>query len=105
MRCSDRRRFLALLTGASGALSGAIAVDAQAPPRVSMDEAGDRRRRLGAALRALNETAGLGVTPDELERAEAYATAAIVETQAKLRPIELGDGLDLPVVFRARRRS
>lgn len=105
MRDSDRRRFLRLLTGATAALGGAIPADAQAPPRVSMDEAGDRRRRLGAALRALNEAAELGVTADELERAEAYVTGAILEAQAKLRPIALDDSLDLPVVFRARRRS
>ena len=98
----SRRRFLGLLTAAAAAEGGA---EAQAPPRASMDVAGDRRRRLGAALRELNEAAGLGVTADELERAEAYATGAILEAEAKLRPLALDEALDLPVAFRARRRS
>jgi hypothetical protein len=69
-----------------------------------MERTGEERRRLGAALRELNDAAGLGVTGDELERAEAYATGAILEAEAKLRPLVLDPGLDLPVVFRARRR-
>jgi hypothetical protein len=68
-----------------------------------MEQAGDRRRRLAAALRQLNEAAGLGIAPDELERAEAYASGAILEAEAKLRPRRLDGALDLPVVFRARR--
>lgn len=102
MRRKSRRRFLGLLAGAATAGGGA---EAQAPPHVSMDEVGERRRRLAAALRALNEAAGLGVTSDELERAEAYATGAILEAEAKLRPIVLDEGLDLPVEFAARRRT
>jgi hypothetical protein len=102
MKGRSRRRFLGLLTAAAAAGGGA---DAQAPPRVSMDDAGERRRRLAAALRALNEAAGLGVTPDEQERAEAYATGAILEAEAKLRPIVFEDGLELPVQFAARRRA
>jgi hypothetical protein len=69
-----------------------------------MEKTGDERRRLGAALRDLNDAGALGVTADELERAEAYATGAILEAAAKLRPLVLDPGLDLPVVFRARRR-
>jgi hypothetical protein len=69
-----------------------------------MDEAGERRQRLGRALRELNESAGLGIAPDDVDRAEAYATGAILEAEKKLRPVRLDDGLDLPVVFRARRR-
>ena len=99
-----RRRFVGTLAGAAAGLGAATAVEAQAPPRVTMDQAGDRRRRLGAALRELNEAAGLGVAPEDLERAEAYATGAILEADAKLRPRVLDEGLDLPVAFRARRR-
>lgn len=103
MERGSRRRFLGLLGGAAAA-AGTGRAEAQAPPHVSMDEAGERRRRVAAAMRALNEAAGLGVTPDELERAEAYATGAILEAEAKLRPIVLDDRLDLPVAFAARRR-
>lgn len=92
------------LAGVSAALGARGTAEAQAPPRVSPTDAGHRRRRLAAALRELNEAAGLGVTPDELERAEAYATGAILEVEAKLRPVVLDERLDLPVTFSARRR-
>ena len=89
--------------GSLAGVSAGVAVstaEAQAPPKATITEA---NRGLGATLRALNEAAGLGVTPDEVDRAEAYATAAILETRAKLRPLVLDEGLDLPVVFRARK--
>ena len=104
MKNQGRRRFIALLSGATAALGAADGAQTQAPPRLSMQEAGDRRRRLGAALRELNEAAGLGVVPEDLERAEVYSTGAILEAESKLRPLLIGDGLDLPVVFRARGR-
>jgi hypothetical protein len=44
------------------------------------------------------------VAPDDIARAEAYATGAIRETETKLRPLRLDDALDLPVVFRGRRQ-
>lgn len=105
MEDKARRRFLGLLAGAAAAAGGGRRAEGQAPPRVSMADTEDRRRRLGAALRELNEAAGLGVTSDELERAEAYATGALLEAEAKLRPLTLGEGLDLPVAFLARGRS
>ena len=86
----------ALTAGAAGATTA----QAQAPPKASVAEA---NRGLGATLRALNEAAGLGVTADEIDRAEAYATGAILETRARLRPLVLDEALDLPVVFRARK--
>jgi hypothetical protein len=46
----------------------------------------------------------LGVTGEDLDRAELYATGALLEAEARLRPLVLPDGLDLPVVFKARRR-
>jgi hypothetical protein len=104
MRGEGRRRFVALLAGAAAALRGLGSARAQAPPKVSMEEAGERRRRLGKALRELNEAAGLGVTPEDLDRAEAYATGAILEAEQKLRSLVLDDSLDVPIVFRARRR-
>lgn len=100
----SRRRFMGGLVGGTTALGARGMAEAQAPPRVSPADGSGRRRRLAAALRELNEAAGLGVTPDELERAEAYATGAILEVEAKLRPIALAEGLDLPVAFSARRR-
>jgi hypothetical protein len=69
-----------------------------------MDDTGERRR-LAAALRELNDAGSLGITADELERAEAYATGAILEAEAKLRPLALDAGFDLPVVFVARRKA
>jgi hypothetical protein len=104
MHRQSRRRFMGGLAGGAAALGARGVAEAQAPPRASLAEGDDRRRRLAAALRELNEAAGLGVTTDELERAEAYATGAILEAEAKLRPLVLDEGLDLPVTFRARRR-
>ena len=100
MRTKGRRRFMGSLAGMSAGVAGAPLAEAQAPPNAPVAEA---NRGLGATLRALNEAAGLGVTPDEIDRAEAYATGAILETRAKLRPLALDEGLDLPVVFRARK--
>ena len=104
MRRTSRRSFMGGLAGATAALGARGAAEAQPPPRASLADAGDRRRRLAGALREMNAAAGLGVTPEELERAEAYATGAILEAEAKLRPLVLDEGLDLPVTFQARRR-
>jgi hypothetical protein len=98
MQPLDRRRFLGSLALAAG--TTAATAHGQAAPEVAL---GEENRRLGTALRGLNELAGLGVTPDELERAEAYATGALLEARVKLRPLVLDDTLDLPVVFRARK--
>ncbi len=102
---SGRRRFLGLIGGTAAALHGSRVAEAQAPPKTPLDEGDAKRRDLAAALRELNARAGLGVTPEDLDRAEAYATGALVAAQTKLRSLSLPEGLDLPVVFRARRRS
>lgn len=102
---SGRRRFLGLMGGTAAALHGSRVAEAQAPPKAPLEETDARRRGLGAALRELNTKAGLGVTAEDLDRAEAYATGALVEAETKLRSLPLPEGLDLPVVFRARRRS
>jgi hypothetical protein len=88
------------LAGAAAGAAGSATVEAQAPAKVAVPAA---NRELGATLRALNESAGLGVTPEEIDRAEAYVTGAILETRAKLRPLVLDERLDLPVVFQARK--
>lgn len=103
MRTRGRRRFLGALT-ASAAITGARGAAAQAPPRAGLADAPPDQRRLADALRELNAAAALGVTAEDLERAEAYATGAILESAAKLRPLRLPESLDLPVVFRARGR-
>jgi hypothetical protein len=102
MSGKGRRGFIGLLTGA--AVGAARGGEPQAPAKASMDEAGGRRQRLARVLRELNDTAGLGIAPDDVDGAETYATAAILEMEKKLRPVRLEDDLDLPVVFRARRR-
>jgi len=102
---SGRRRFLGLIMGGTtSALHRSRAAEAQAPPRAPLDETDARRRGLAAALRELNAKAGLGVTAEDLDRAEAYATGALLEAETKLRSLPLPEGLDLPLVFRARRR-
>jgi hypothetical protein len=70
-----------------------------------LDEADARRRDLAAALRELDTRAGLGVTAEDFDRAEAYVTGALVAAETKLRSLTLPEDLDLPLVFRARRRS
>lgn len=99
-----RRRFLGLVGGAAAALRVGGAVEAQAPPKTPLGETDSKRRALAAALRELNAKAGLGVTVEDLDRAEAYVTGALLAAQAKLRSLPLPETLDLPVVFRARRR-
>ena len=100
MPTKGRRRFMGSLAGATAAAATVPLAEAQAPPKAPVQEG---HRALGATLRALNERAGLGITADEIDRAEAYATGAILETRAKLRPLVLDEGLDLPTVFRARK--
>jgi hypothetical protein len=101
----NRRRFITTVAAITASLRGRGTIEAQAPPRVSIADAGDRRRQLAQALRTLNDTAGLGVTPDEIDRAEAYATGAILEAEAKLRPLVLDDALDLSTIFHAGTRD
>jgi hypothetical protein len=104
MARTARRRFLGLIGGTAAALHGPQLAQAQAPPKAALDAADAQRRDLAAALRELNARAGLGVTADDLERAEAYVTGALVATETKLRSLTLPEGLDLPVAFQARRR-
>jgi hypothetical protein len=101
---SGRRRFLELLAATATALRGWREAAAQAPPKAPLPETDPRRRELAAALRELNAKAGLRVTAEDLDRAEAYATGALLEAETKLRSLTLPEGLDLPLVFHARRR-
>lgn len=102
---SGRRRFLRLLGATAAAARASQEVVAQAPPKAPLPETDVRRRELAAALRELNAKAGLGIAAEDVDRAEAYATGALLEAETKLRSLTLPEDLDLPVVFRARRRS
>jgi hypothetical protein len=104
MSRSGRRLFLQLLGASAAVLRGAREVVAQAPPKAALPEDA-RRRELAVALRELNAKAGLGVAAEDLDRAEAYATGALVEAETKLRGLTLPEGLELPVTFHAQRRS
>jgi hypothetical protein len=100
----SRRQFVGLV-GATAALAASPrGLEAQAPAR-GRDDRDDAGQRLGKTLRELNQAARLGITPEDLDRTEAYTTGALLEAARKLRPLVLPEGLDLPVVFRARRRS
>jgi hypothetical protein len=101
----SRRRFIGCVGGAAAILGQGSEAQAQAFPEASIPESEERRLRLAKALRELNDAAGLGVTADDFERAEAYVTGAILEAEAKLRPLVLPEGLDLPGAFKARWRS
>jgi len=103
MRQGSRRRFMAGVGSTALVLRAGSMAEAQAPPRASPTDG--EGRRLAAAIRELNQAAGLGVAPEDLDGAEAYAVGALLEAEAKLRTLSLDPGLDLPVVFRARRRA
>lgn len=104
MAGKSRRQFVSLL-GATAALGSSPRESAAQAPARGRDEQDDTRKRLGAALRELNQAARLGVTAEDLDRTEGYATGALLEAAARLRPLVLPEGLDLPVVFQARRRG
>jgi hypothetical protein len=88
---SNRRRFLATMGGACGAAMACAA---------SSRESGDA---LVDALRELNRAGDVGIAPDDFEAARDYAAGAYREAAAKLRPIVLDPGMDLPVAFSAKR--
>lgn len=87
---TDRRHFLATLTG----VSFSAACTREKPP--SEDD-------LERALAALNQAAGIGIADDDFELARSYAAGAYREAAKSLRPIVLDAGLDLPVAFAAKR--
>ena len=103
MREDGRRAFIEALVGAA-AIGAADAAPAGAtlPQAVPERELAERERRLADALRALNDAAELGITPEELARAEAYATGALLEVARRLRPLVLEDRLEPPLGFHAR---
>jgi len=98
-----RRRFLEGMA-VSAALGGGTA-SAQAPSREKVGEGDADRRRLSTALQTLNREAGLGVTSEDFDRAEAYVTGALRAAAEKLRPLPLDEAREPSVVFRARRRA
>src|SRR5262245_49719460 len=99
MRAKGRRRFMGTLAALPLGAAGAKRAEAQAPAKTAVAE---DHRELGRTLRAMNDAAGLGVTADEIDRAEAYVTGSILEARAKLRPLVLDESPDRPVAFPAR---
>jgi hypothetical protein len=96
MDTTNRRHFLAILTGASSSLAAATACTG---------ESSSPEDDLERALEDLNRAAGIGIAPDDLEAARSYAAGAYREAAKSLRPIVLDPGLDLPVAFAAKRGS
>jgi hypothetical protein len=97
MKARNRRKFLGAMGGSLAALSLPASRWAQTP-------AAGPEERLVSALRELNEAAGIGITSEEFERARAYAAGVYRDAAAKLRPLVPAEGLDLPILFSARRR-
>jgi hypothetical protein len=100
-----RRVFIESLVGAALVGSANDAAEAALPQPVPERELAGRQQRLAEALRGLNEAAELGITADELARAESYATGALLEAARKLRPLVLEEGLEPPLDFKARGRA
>ena len=102
MKTSARRWFLGLVAGSIAALSLPGSKGAGAEP-LPPDPSGEKPTpSLAGVMNALNETAGLGIPPEEVKRAERYATGVYGDLQSKLRPIHLGE--DLPLRFSAKRK-
>jgi len=97
MKARNRRKFL-------GAMGGSLAAFSLPASRAAQTPAAAPEDRLVSALRELNEAAGIGITPEEFERARAYASGVYREASAKLRPLVPAEGLDLPILLTARRR-
>ena len=104
MHDASRRTFVGLMAAAvpGAAVPGAAGPQGAGAASEPTPEP-DPHARLTAALREWNAAAELGITPDELDRASAYATGALLEAQARLRTLELAETLELPVHFEARR--
>jgi hypothetical protein len=90
-----RRVFIERLAGAAAAGNARMAAAQPVPER----GLGGAEHGLAEALRGLNEAARLGIAPEELARAEAYATGALLEAARKLRPLVLEDALEPPLAF------
>jgi len=105
MSRKSRRRFVGPLGATAAFASSPAKAPAQAPARERPGDRDDARKRLATALRELNQAAKLEVTAEDLDRTEGYVTGALLEAATRLRPLVLPEGLDLPVVFRARRRE
>lgn len=103
MRVKSRRGFMGWLTGALATLRPGAVQALEAPASAPGGSAPPEPQR--QALRDWNAAAGLGVTDDELQRAEAYALGALGATRDLLRPIALDESLEPPLVFSARRQA
>jgi hypothetical protein len=95
MNTTNRRHFLAVLSGASSLAAGAACTGENPSPEDDLER----------ALEDLNRAAGIGIAPEDLEAARSYAAGAYREAAKSLRPIVLDAGLDLPIAFAAKRGS
>lgn len=92
---TNRRHFLAILTGASSSWAAAACTREESPFTDDLER----------ALAELNRAAGIGIADDDFEAARSYAAGAYREAAKSLRPIALDAALDLPVAFAAKRES
>jgi hypothetical protein len=94
---SERRRFLKQMTALAASSCAAVGCGPghDSPPKPDADG-------IELALAELNRAAEIGISPDEFERAKAYAAGAYRAMQSNLRPIVLDPALDLPVTFSAK---
>jgi hypothetical protein len=90
---SNRRTFLELAGCSMAALSIPACQPASNEPPLG---------QLDAALRELNEAAGIGVTSDEYDRARAYVTGVYEAARATLRPMVFREDLEMAVHFSPR---
>ncbi len=105
MDSDGRREFIGSLVGVAAGLGAAEAAGEPASLQAAPErEPAPREARVIAALRELNEAAGIGISEDELERAGAYASGAFIEAAARLRPIVLDTRIEPALTFAARRR-
>ena len=109
MSSSNRRYFLGILgTSLAAFPKWRPSRGEEGDPRSgwsSSPQPSGPKERLVEALRAWNELGGLGIQPEDLDRAKDYCAGVYRDLPSTLRSVVLDDQLDLPIQFSARRRS
>ncbi len=107
MKFLARRRFLAVVTGALAGLRfpRRLGASTRVTPPSEQQEDDSGGRELAAALRQLNDSVPIGITPEEFDQVESYATGVYRDVVRKLRPIVLDDRLGLAIHFSYRNKS